>query len=191
MSRAFTIFMLMLGVACTEMKPPKKVNYYYNLDSLLDHQAQLLTPHRLIKTAYVDDDTASVSLQGDSTLWNDELAIFRGANINKPAYEGMYTTQVVEDSLSNLHIKTFTATTQDLEVRNLHLFYLRDLNNLRKVKALIREKNPIYKSGKSVTLTLDELRDELIITGYTIEGYQKMILQDSVAFIIKGAVQVQ
>lgn len=174
--------------SCLKQSENMVVNYF-NLDSMLVAQKDYLLQNkmRLDKWAFVDTDTAQNTYTPDSLGWKDELAFFNKMNINKPVLQGVYKESVENDINSNLKVKSFIPQQgADVEVQYLKLYYLKELNDLKKIEALYLENNPIYKSQRKFTLLFEEKSGQAVIDRFFVEGSQKMILKDSVKFKIEG-----
>jgi len=185
-----TILIGILLSSCLKQSENAAVNYF-NLDSMLVAQKTHLLENnmQLDKWAFVDEDTAQNTYTPDSIGWKDELAFFNKMNINKPVLQGVYTESVENDANSNLKVKSFIpAPGADVEVQYLKLYYLNELSNLKKMEALYRENNPIYKSQREFTLFFEERSGAAVIDKFLVEGSQKMILKDSVKFKIEGQI---
>ncbi|MTI23133.1 hypothetical protein E1176_19040 [Fulvivirga sp. RKSG066] len=195
MRKAIFLFSLVLVVlGCSEnSKPSKNTVYYFDIDSLLQKQHELLltSEAKINKHAFVDGDTSTTTYLPDSANWKDELAFFKKMNINKPVLKDVYNTSVVDDTQSNLKIKQFIPEgedTDDLEVQYLKLYYLEDLNGLKKIEAHYKEDNPIYKSSRYFTMYFDDITGKTALKKFVVKGGQKMILKDSVVFEVSGEV---
>ena len=168
---------------------------YYSIDSLVHAQVVYLTKSKavLTKKAEIDGKEEAVSFTPtDTTSWANELAIFSAlAEINKPINAGRYTIENgVRDPNSNLLIRSFISTSV-LPVVYLKLFYLDGSSLLRRVEALYREENTLLKGSRLLLMEFQQINNEAILTSYSIEGSQKMLLSDPVQFSIKGTVTLQ
>jgi hypothetical protein len=124
--------------------------------------------------------------------WRNELEIFSQLQvINKPINREFY---IIDDGLfdpsSNLTVKAFSAT-ENLPVRYLRVFYQESISKPRKIEALYDDRNQLYKSGRILEMEFQQIDNKSVLTSYAIEGGQKMILGDSVAFVIRGVITIQ
>ncbi|MEL7005511.1 MAG: hypothetical protein AAFN93_22680 [Bacteroidota bacterium] len=184
---------LMLALfGCEKITPvDKNITYYYNLDSLITQQQSLLTKAKATvdKKARISGDSSETSFEPDSLEWADELNVFREATINMPVLKGLYKTETKEDDKSNLKIKEFSPIdNQELEVSYLRIYYLDNIENIRKLEAEYIEDNPIYHSERTFIMMFDDINNQPVLSGYYIKGDQKMILQDTMSFEIQGVV---
>ena len=168
---------------------------YYAIDSLIKAQISYLpsTNARLTKKSRLDNRTdTTVLTPADTTIWSAELDVFRQlADINKPINSGAY---IIHDDLpdpqSNLSIKSFTGTKKQ-SVAYLKLYYQDTLSKLRKIEALYREENILYKNARILTMEFQDINNKMIVTSYSIYGGQKMFLGDSVVFSIQGEIKIK
>jgi hypothetical protein len=189
--RWIVLLLIVLMAACT--RPNKTEATHFNIDSLLNKQVVDLWSLKasLTKEGNIGEtkqDTLLTAL--DTTRWRKELDIFTEIGlINKPAYRVLYTMKDgLADASSNLTIREFE-TTHELPVRYLKLFYLDDLQKLRKVEALIRQENALLKTQRKLVMEFSDVYNKNVLTSYSIEGGQKMLAGDSVHFILNGIVQ--
>lgn len=189
------IFLLLTVVAsvginaCTESNQTSKL---YNMDSLVTQQVSLLVMNKptLRKHAILGSTMDTLAYVPDSAGWSRELDIFRQLDaMNKPVHRSNY---LVDDNLydpgSNLTVKAFTAL-EPLPVRSLRVFYDTDIQQPRKIEAVYDEENSLYKSSKNLLLEFQQINNKNVLTSYSIDGGQKMILSDSVTFSVKGRIQ--
>lgn len=176
--------------SCGEIKP-QETSAYFSLDSLLHQQQSKLVSKNatLNKIVFASQDSALTSFVPDSLGWANEFQIIEELDINKPALVGRYSISKEKDKNSNLEILRYQAMDNSLEVEYFELYYLKELSDLKLIKAESSESNNIFKSSKSIEIELDHINGDLLLKSYSVKGYQKMILQDSVNFIIQGKIR--
>ncbi len=178
--------------SCNEKK---EIAPLYNVDSLVSVQVSYLTSKHagLRKEARIgpqyDDSTYTPK---DTLAWSNELEIFRQLEvINKPINRNGY---IIDDGLfdpaSNLTVKAISALEKQ-PVRYLRIFYLNSIHKPRKIEALYNDGNALYESGRLLSMEFNQVGDKNILTSYSIQGGQKMILGDSVSFLIKGKIIIE
>ncbi|MFZ2906938.1 MAG: hypothetical protein WAZ98_12095 [Cyclobacteriaceae bacterium] len=170
----------------------RRPHAYYPVDSLIHAQVKLLQKSGavLTKKAEIDgvEDETSFTPK-DSTAWANELDIFFELSlINNPIHAGKYVVENgLNDQNSNLSIRSYTGKNV-LPVVYLKLFYLDKPSNIRRMEALYREENALLKGSRLLILEFQEIRDQTVLTSYSIEGSQKMFLGNLVQFSIKGTI---
>lgn len=182
-----TLFLLLAAISfsCADLKP-KEVDLYFDLKSQLLEQAESLEEDKieLTKFAVVNGDSAASSFVPDSLGWADEFQIILDADINKPALRGQFTITKRDDDNSNLKIQEFKANSKDITVQYLRIYYLDEVEKIKKIEITQNESNSIFQSSKEIALHFDEIKGKNRLTDYNIKGYQKMLLQDRVDFDI-------
>ncbi len=167
----------------------------YPIDSLMDAQINFLSDNRAVlqKVALIGStlDTTT-SVPKDTLAWTNELDIFRQLEaINKPLNRSSY---LVDDNLydprSNLTVKSFTSL-DDLPVKSLRVFYATSVKSPRRIEAVFHDKNALYESSRTLSLTFEQVKSQNTLTSYSIQGGQKIILGDTVAFQVKGDIQIK
>jgi hypothetical protein len=170
---------------------------YYNLDSLLQAQTQLLisTKASLTKNAYLGKRKETKKFSPDSLGWIDEFGTLSElALINKPIYRGMYSVRDEQDNKSNLRILSYAIKDQKKEskipVRNVRIYYLGSLDRIKRIEGTYNEENELYSGSHRLSIELQDVYNKTMITSYSIVGHQKMILADSVDFTIEGQIGI-
>lgn len=164
---------------------------YFDIDSLIHQQLGYLekTGASLSKAASIDSASDKTNFKPDSTSWANELEVFLHLDvINKPIYVGAYDVSDGErDTNSNLTIRSFIANRQ-IPVKSLKLYYLGNLKKLRKLEAILIEKNSLYYTSRKFSMEFEDVNGQAVISSYDVRGTQKMILRDSVRFSISSKI---
>jgi hypothetical protein len=184
------ILLIIILSSCSDLKPVE-VEYYFDLNTLINNQIKMLTEDKAIleKRAIVNSDSAVTTFKPDSLEWSNELQIFLDADINKPALKGQYVVTDQKDSESNLKIRSYLTNSEKIAVDWLKVYYLDDITKIKKIEIGITEENSIFNSKKVLKMEFDAVKDSFSLMNYSIEGVQKMILKDEVHFSINGKVK--
>lgn len=167
---------------------------FYAIDSLVKNQVQLLTHlgAGLRKEAQLDNERDTVQyIPSDTTAWTTELGIFdKLREINKPVNRANYDVKDgLLDQESNLTVKLFQSR-KELPIEYLKIYYHRSLDKPRKIEALYRERNLLFSSARLLSMYFQQMNGNIILTSYSVQGGQKMILGDSVEFAVTGKVLI-
>lgn len=170
----------------------RSTRLYYSLDSLLNDQVQYLSQSNatLLKRASLDGKEETKSfVPRDTSAWKYEFDVFTQLNdINKPANMGKYrTARAVKDVASNLLIYTIEST-EKLPVSFLKVYYLDNLSNIRKIEGSYREESSLLTSSRHLSMEFQNINNKIVLTSYSMEGGQKMLIGDSVQFSVHGMI---
>ena len=164
---------------------------YVDLDSLINVQVAHLNQLKatLKKAVIIDGKMDSSSNVLDSAAWSHELDVFRQLDlINRPIYRDAYDVKDgVKDSKSNLLIRSYESSST-ATVPYIRLYYQDSPSRLKKIEALYQETNSLYVSQRILKMYFDDGTGMPYLTGYSIEGHQKMMLNDSVKYTIKSVI---
>ena len=160
---------------------------YFDFDSLVNNQVQqiVLTKTNLIKKTFLNGKHDSTILLPDTVQWKHELDAFQQLDvINKPLFKGNYQAKDQEDDHSNLLVRSYS-TKMKSPVPEVRFFY-QDGYKLKRIESVFNESNVLYSTSRKLTLEFEEQQGTAMISKYRLQGFQKMILSDSVAFSIEG-----
>ncbi len=180
--------LLILLAGCSQEK--KSTEKYFDFDGLIDNQISQLSQRmrvleKITEMSGISSDTTFLpSVKG----WGSELEIFRQLEIiNKPIYREVYKVEdPVEDPNSNLKIRYYAAASAP--VPSIKFYYQNEFSNLKKIEAVIHEKNILYTTQRQLVIEFDEEEGERLIARYGMKGFQKMIFRDTVRFSVQGQI---
>jgi hypothetical protein len=163
---------------------------YFDFDSLVQVQVRkiALGNARLLKNTSLNGKKDSSVLIPDTTHWKHELDAFQQLDIiNKPLFKGNYISKDQEDDHSNLLVRSYTSNMKS-PVPEVNFFY-QDGWKLKRIESVFNESNVLYSTSRKLTLEFEEQQGLAMISRYRVQGFQKMILSDSVKFSIEGKLQ--
>jgi len=182
------VFLVGSGLGSCERKH-SRVKDLYAVDSLLHSQVGHLARHNasIAKVTSLKGKNNIVTLKpGDTIAWKKELEIFDVLNtINKPVNRQRYRVELHSDSKSNLKVKSFL-TNEELSVKYVKIYYQHSTTQIKKIEASYEESNALYHSAKVLILEFEQIRDTSVLTTYSVRGGQKMFLDDSIQYDIRG-----
>lgn len=186
------LIVLVLFAAC-KGSPTAGNKPFYNLDSLVTFQVDHLKgKYELNKFVEIDGKSEQTRFVPDSLQWAGELEIFRQIDqINKAAFKDAYVMNDLRDTNSNLTIREVKAQGEtDVPVSVVRFFYLRDPSDLRKIEATLQEENTLYVNTRRLTIEFEPAIGAHLVQRYRIEGLQKMVMDDSVRYVIAGEIGI-
>lgn len=180
MSRLTVIVVLFLLISCRENREAvKKLELYFDLDSLLNEQVSVFSDEKygVTKSVTMDEKTESDRLTPDSLGWVQEFAIIRDFNLNKSNNVGAYQVRT-----------TAQETTYSLEEGNSRpvkqLVITRREGQLMRIEGGYFEDKSIYQHSRNLLLEFSNG----VLSRYEIRGFQKMILKDTARYSVSGAI---
>ncbi|MDH5474789.1 MAG: hypothetical protein OEX22_03775 [Cyclobacteriaceae bacterium] len=191
----FTHLFVVLNMGClllscnTDPSNQQAIKAFYNIDSLINAEVDFLSKNdaSLVKGEgnNIEDNTAR---KLDLKEWKQELEIFKSMDINQPGLVDAYKKGIYDDKLSNLDILRYSALDENLHVQEVNFYYLTSIQNLKKITAQINNKNTIYQSSKTLSLTFDKTKGLSVLKEYSIVGSQKLVTRDSLKISIIGRI---
>jgi len=164
-------------------------NTYF--DSLISSNTKYLVIKNasLNKRTVVGQKQDTVTFQPDSTHWSNELDVFRQLSAyQRPAYRDDYVmTDGIKDSQSNLSVREFKSTKQ-VPVPLMRFFYYKELKQLKKIEADYVETNTLYSTTRHLLMEFDDTDGKHVLSNYSIDGVQQMILSDNESYQIRGTI---
>lgn len=182
-------------IACSNVTQETRV--LYPMDSLLESQIKFLAARKatLVKSGVIDGKPDSTTYTPADSAWRTELEMFEMMKMmNKPAIrQRLLVDDGLFDPSSNLTVKAFSeipAKTGEkpLPLKYVRVFYLESPLKPLRIEALTEEENTMYSNTRLVQLNFSPIGNDMILTGYTVEGKQKMMLSDSVVFKLQGRI---
>lgn len=182
-------FIFLLLIVTSACQKPQIVSHsgILNCDSLLDAQLAGLTSMTLDKKLFVNG-VEFQSITTDKIDWVKELEGFRELNqINRPIYRDAYQIKNTPDPQSNLTIQTWTAKTK-IPIRILRLFYLENINNIKRLEAEIVFNELYHRSSKKLRLDFTLLGHPRL-ESYEISGSQQYFWGAPNTILVKGNIR--
>lgn len=163
-------------------------------DSLWQAQVKALTEAEaeLTKEVRMNGATESTTfIPKDTLTWANELEIFQQiSSINKPANKSYYQETILDDTSSNLTIRRLK-TDEKFSVNEVRVYYLENPQSIRKIEAITSDRNSLYKSARTLSLNFSEVNNKTVLTSYSIQGGQHMMLGDTVQFDIQSTIRIK
>lgn len=176
---------LLLAIsACERPAPPTAADAAdsYNLSAYIAQQQQRLQAEKpMVLKSVTTEEKPTETIQTTEIDWKDELSVFGETDLNRPALQEYYIKEerVLEDGSIVLEY----TKVEDAEplVHYLRLEMTPD-RVLRQLNALIQDQNILFYSRRNIQLTADPSSGN--ISGYRVQGVQKLVLSDSLHYQI-------
>lgn len=182
------IFLLFLA-GCQEIENDRFTNTknYFDLKGLLEAQILLLDSLQpsVSKVTSIDGVKESQTLHLDSAAWAKEMEIFFEADINDPILKDAYDLEKKElgDSLTLMSYEAIDKESAEIEF--LKVFYSQKHDVPSHITAVFTEKNSLYDSKRSLKLDFQYKNNLNVLSGYSIDGIQKMLLKDTIHYKVR------
>ena len=185
-SIVFAIILISFS-ACETGLREKPINEYYDVESLMDEQSQLLTERQptIKKSIVVDGKKEEGSMKFDSLGWKNELEVFKLADINKPTLFDAY--EATEETTNEGKIWKYTTEKPSLGIEYLYVYFDND-STVTKLEARYHENNALYVSERNFEINFKKSNDLTVLDSYKIYGRQKMAMKEEVTFSIESEV---
>ncbi|MDH5367523.1 MAG: hypothetical protein OEW67_11080 [Cyclobacteriaceae bacterium] len=191
MKRTFVFLStVLLLFSCNRNTSQQKVREYFPIDSLIQEQIDYLYKN---EASLMKSDNDSVSVKGkklDSKGWKQELGIFESIDINKSSLVDGYNSGVYDDPVSNLDILKYSALEEKLQVQEMNIYYLKSLDDIKKIVAHVVNTNSVYHSSKTLSMEFEKHNGLTVLKKYSIIGNQKLATRDSILFSIIGNISL-
>ena len=189
----FTIVLAILLISCNTDAPQTRISEYYNLDSLVNSQINLLSADQVTvqKKVTLDGENEEISSELSKEQWKDELKLFVDADMNVPSLSGVYECKCgMNDKYSNLLIdKYFPKNGKDKSrIRLFEVYYFEEISKVRKILIEEKEENELYFSSRRLVMNFEINQNRMMLSSWTIEGLQKLLFKDTVSYIVEGKV---
>ncbi len=179
-------WLVLLTAGCVQTEPANKKEF--DFDVLLDEQVRLLSQSGAVleKSAMMEGQTSDTTFLPTAEGWQKELELFRQMDLlNKPAnLRSFVKRDSIKDSKSNLRIREYTSASAPLS--QMKIYYLDNFSRLRRIEAVINDRNLLHMTQRRLQLYFEEDNQKPLLNSYAVEGYEKMILSDTVRYSITG-----
>lgn len=176
MRKYVPLFSLLIVIACA--KPQSNLDTYYDLEDRLNQQVVKLAAEKagLKKTIIVGEEKETQSFEPDSLGWAEHLDILKDFTPADPAFVGAF-------DITEADGKTHYAVKPGLKVP-LKSFEASNTGKGEIISAILKNDKTVFSDYKKMTLRFRGER----LAFFKVEGFQKMMLKDTVFYTIEGIV---
>lgn len=175
---------LIVSSSCTQQSAKREINAYFDVDSLFTDQVYLLDGVSFNKSAIIDGKSEKAQVIFDTTAWQKELAMYIGLDINKAALVGAYEL-TEEDTTTGKSISYRIKQPDEAGVQWMQVTQNTD-GKVTGFEALFLEENALYQNQRKLSATFSIENGNSVLEAYRIEGYQKILLKDTVNYTIEA-----
>jgi len=171
------IFCTLLSACNPEIKEGK-TKRYFDLKGLIEIQIKTLSTQKPFVQKTILMSGKSESQLVKTIDWAKELELFIQTDLNKPAFIQSYRV----DS-SSISVKYILKNTEKLPVKYLTISRVGE--NGISIEAFVSNENYLYQTERHLTLSLKSNE----VSGYQVEGFQKIVFGDRKIFKINGVIK--
>lgn len=144
------LLVLLLSSCGADLTPQKEkdIQQYFDLESYFNQEAtRLIELQPTVSKTIISKDRKETK-ELNTINWQNELALFRNNDINKPSWENKYTIDSTFSDDGSL-VLTYTAKEEDLQTRQLDVELFDD--RVHSIIIVNRVENAIYSSQQYLT----------------------------------------
>ncbi len=169
----------------TESSEPK---IYFDLAGLVANQVKILNDQQpeVLKTAVIDDDQEQKSITVID--WKKELSLFANADLNRPRLRSLYETRAYADQNGH-QVTAYEIKEKDVSgVIKMEIVKDASGQNLKQISIENCESNLLYTTEQWLSLNFEGRNEDLALTSYAINGFEKMVMKDTMTYEIRGQI---
>lgn len=172
---------LMISCATNTSTEAFRTRSFVALDSIVAAQQQVLVGKQLTKSVNIDGEVEVAEMLLDSAFLANEWSFLQEFDLNKPGFVGGIEVQQTDQL-----VRYTPRANQNYLIEYLEYRY-RDGGELTSVSGALKDQKAkaLYESTRSFTLSFNEGT----ISNYSIAGFQKIVMNDTVFFEITGEIQ--
>lgn len=190
LSGLIAVFAMVFAVGCAPKPKEGKMlaGEYYALDQVIETEIKGLTSAKagLYKQVELDKKKEEMLLLPSQLKWENELALFKGINLNKPAWQGFITTETTQ--VAGGEMVVYTANKKDIPFRKVTMLFNNN-HTLDSLAVSVETENEITHTVRTLTAAWNSTNEVKHLKSYTIKGFQKVLLNDTLFYNVKGDVR--
>ncbi|MEQ9466935.1 MAG: hypothetical protein RLN88_05950 [Ekhidna sp.] len=172
MKQLTLLFIPLLFVGCQKLKPESvSIPEYPDFAELMKDQVELLGEGKIEKQVMLGDEQETQFIMMDSTRWVEELSFLKEINPNQPEYVGTFE----KSEEGNTQTLSLGANESGALKK---VIYAKDEDGYTSIEATFHEDKDVYIHHREIKLNFEKG----ILSSYQINGYQKMMMKDTVRF---------
>ena len=169
----FLAFIIVL-TACNDIKVKPEEKIYFSISPYIDTLVQELEHKNTgLKKAAQLNNSVDTNYTRDVN-WENELSIFKEAEINKSSYHGKFDV----DTTSRNGQQIITYTTEDKKIRTKYLEVTKKNGKVSSIVIRLKTDNTLYSSTQDLELIPNK--------GFSVEGMQNIASLSVDSFRLEG-----
>lgn len=176
MFKIYISLFVFLALGCVE--PKANLGVYYDLETELNQQMNFLVDggYKLQKTVKIGDKSETKLFMPDSTEWQSHFDILKDFSPAIPSLVGAF--DISSQGSEELY------TLKEKQKSALKSFSINRNGSQKSIIGTLHDDKTIYVDFKNVVIQFDENR----IRYFKLDGYQKMMLKDTIHYTIEAKV---
>ncbi len=176
------VVLVSCGVSSQQEAAEQKA--YFDVEAFVQGQIDWLEQSRPEVRKEMSMDGEKEVLQTQEIDWNDELDLFRQADLNKPALRDSYTLTRPDSLTEWYRVKPG----ENLPVTYLKVGFEPETHAVRYLEAAFATDNRLYRSQKKIRLECRLENRESRLKTYELEGFQKLAISAEKPFSIHATI---
>lgn len=182
--------LVVFAVACAPKPKEGKLlaGEYFALDQVIETEIKELTSAKagLYKQVELDNKKEEMLLLPSQLKWENELALFKGINLNKPAWQGFIAAETTQ--VAGGEMVVYTASKKDIPFRKVTMLFNNN-HTLDSLAVSVETENEITHTVRTLTAAWDNTDANHHLKKYSINGFQKVLLKDTLFYNVKGDIR--
>jgi hypothetical protein len=172
------LMLLLILASCQKLKPESvAIPEYPDFKELMKVQIELLGKKSIKKEVWLEGQSETKTLEMDSTTWAKELSFLEEVNPNQPEYVGAFEKEKEDEK----EILSLGAAERGAIKK---VSFSKENDAFETIQISFHEDKDVYVHHREIEMNF---KDGVLST-LKIDGYQKMMLKDTVRFRVNVAV---
>ena len=192
-ARIFLLLMAGCFFSCADnaetAEKPALPPVYFDVNSFLSEQMKHLNQTKpTVQKTVTNGELGPQTETLENVNWEQELAFFLEADINKPAWRQTYSGDTLTDKTTGAKTYVYQNTTEEDAVVKLVKVDVTAGNQVKTIRLETRLNNALFFAGRQLQLSCDTTPGKNQLKTYQIHGVQKPVFGDSLRYTVEAVI---